>query len=54
VSIYDVMGKQLAGFTLANTQSFNISAADYYMKSGVYILCIHSGNGEYVGKLVVE
>ena len=54
VCLTDIVGHQVARFSIKDKNNFTINAADYSMKSGVYILSIQSGNDRYVGKLVVE
>jgi len=54
ILLYDVMGKQLTGFTLKDVQNFTLRASDYGVKQGVYILTIKSGRDMYIGKLIVE
>ena len=54
VCLTDIVGHQVARFSIKDKNNFTINAADYSMKSGVYILSIQSGNSIYTGKLVVE
>ncbi len=53
VSLTDILGHSIAAFT-AGKNEFTINANDYKMRSGVYLLTIHSGNNIFNAKLVVE
>jgi len=53
VSLSDILGHGIASFTTGKSE-FTINANDYNMRSGVYLLTIHSGSNVFNAKLVVE
>jgi len=54
ISLSDIMGRQIASFSASDKNDIIINPTNYGMKSGIYILCICSGNSIYIGKLIVQ
>jgi len=53
VSLSDILGHSITSFTTGKNE-FTINANDYNMRSGAYLLTIHSGSNVFNAKLMVQ